>query len=68
MRKDLGKDRVCSVGRIVTRFAQERSPETTQDSFLSSRRLETVGMLGRFCGENRACICEEIPPSWAIVL
>lgn len=64
----MGKGRVCSLGRIMTRFAPERSAETMQDSFLSSRRLETVGMSGRFCGENRACVCEEIPPSWAAVL
>lgn len=64
----MGKDPVCSMGSLMTRFASERSTETMQDSFLPSRRLETVGMSGRFCGENRACICEEIPPSWAIVL
>lgn len=52
----------------MTRFAPEGSAETMQDSILSSRKLETVGMLGRFCGENRACVCEEIPPSWAVVL
>lgn len=36
----------------MTRFAQKRSAETTQDSFLSSRRLETVGMLGGFVGRT----------------
>ena len=52
----------------MTRFVQERSAAAMQGSSLSSRGLKAVGMLGRFCGENRACICDEFMPLWAIVL